>query len=64
MTDIVERLRQYEVGNLALQETWVGEMREAADEIERLRAENIRLRVELDFLRRAMPRNTRKCTGM
>ena len=37
MTDIVERARSYEVGNLALQETWVREMHELAAEIERLR---------------------------
>jgi hypothetical protein len=34
--DIRQRLRSYEVGNLALQSQWVGEMHEAADEIERL----------------------------
>lgn len=37
MSDIVERARSYQLGNLALQSTWVGEMHELANEIERLR---------------------------
>jgi len=40
MNDIVERARSYEVGNLVPQKTWVREMHELADEIERLQAEN------------------------
>jgi hypothetical protein len=39
MTDIVERAWSYEVGNLVPQKTWVREMHELADEIERLGAE-------------------------
>jgi uncharacterized small protein (DUF1192 family) len=37
VADIVKRARSYEVGNLALQATWVKEMHELADEVERLR---------------------------
>jgi hypothetical protein len=36
---LVERLGSYQVGNLALQEVWVGEMHEAAAVIRRLTEE-------------------------
>lgn len=56
MTDIVERLRDrswFIIGELPIrQEDDYMAMQEAADEIERLRAEVAELRAENDFVRR------------